>query len=175
MSELGVFLERFYGPEQTFASVHARVRRTKKAATRHESSAKQSTIGRPRRDRKPSSELVEDLVMWGQLPDKVRIESTRQKDDQVEKTIEIVNGDDRWKRFADGSVEKGPSSRRRPGDSPSLPTEFQRHFDRCLLRERFAALTLETIGTCQIAALQCCLVSRLHENPVLIESGQLVA
>jgi|GEM_PF-5598725 len=155
MSSLGDFLEIFYSPDQTFDTVHARVRRTKKAAPKDSSSGRQSGIGRPRRHRKPQSESAEDLEFWARLPGKVRVESTRQKDGQDETTIEIVNGDDTWKRFADGTVEKKTERRGRTRERHRLPTEFQRHFDRGLLRECFAALTLEAIGKCQVANRDC--------------------
>jgi len=155
MSELGDYLERFYSPDQTFHTVHACVRRTTKSAPKVSSSRRRSNIGRPRQDKKPRSESIENLEFWARLPDKVRVESTRQKDGRDESTTEIVNGHDEWKRFADGTVEKKSEQHEGTSERHRLPTEFQRHFDRGLLRECFAALTLETIGNCQVANREC--------------------
>jgi hypothetical protein len=52
-------------------------------------------------------------------------------------------------------VERGSARRSRSVDRHSLPTEYQRHFDRALIRECFAALTLEPLGTCDIAGHRC--------------------
>lgn len=162
MSKLGDFLERFYSPMQTFQSVHAHVRRTKSEVSDASKEGQPSRIGRTRRNRKPRGESVEDLVMWGVLPDKVRIESSRQKDDQVKNTIEIVNGIDTWKRFSDGTIEKGSARGRRSSEKCILPTGFQRHFDKGLLRECFAALSLEAIGDCQVAGRACLKIRAVH-------------
>jgi len=155
MSNLGDFLERFYAPEQTFHTVQARVRHTIKAAPENASSGRTSNIGRPRRDRKPRSESVEVLQFWAHYPDKARIESTRTKREQSQTTIEIVNGEDQWKRFHDGTVERDTTLSERSRGIHRLPTELERHFGNELLRQCFAALTLEVVGTCEVANRDC--------------------
>lgn len=162
MSDLGDFLERFYGPDETFRSVQARVRRTQKESSNSATSGRQSRIGRPRRDRKSRGDVTEDLSMWGELPDKVRIEITREREGQTETTLEVVNGLDAWKRFGDGTVEKNTMQQARADGNYRLPTEFQRHFDRRLLRECFAALSMEAIGRCQVAGRDCLKIRAIH-------------
>lgn len=97
------------------------------------------------------------MIFWADLPDKIRIETTSENEGRSESTIEIVNGESTWNRHADGTIEKGPraSRSRRGQEVRSLPTEFQRHFDRGLLRRCFAALTLEFMGTCRVAGYEC--------------------
>ncbi len=155
MSRLGEFLEQFFGPDPTFDSVHATVRHVKKSAPQESSSGQRLVIGRRRRDAKPSEMTEETLVFWARLPDRVRVETRRPKDGQAETSIEIVNGETMWTRHAGGTVERGYGRRRHSGGASSFPTAYQRHFDRGLLRECFAVLTLEAKGACQIANREC--------------------
>ena len=153
MAALGDFLERFYGPPELFQTVYARVLHTTTNSPKKASSGRRP-IGRRRRDIEPNGDSSEHLVFWARLPDKVRVESTQEKNGKSECTIEIVNGEAQWQRHADGTVEKGASSKRSK-QACRLPTEFQRHFDRRLLRECFAALTLEASGECVVAHREC--------------------
>src|SRR5262245_47866755 len=102
MNALGEFLERFYGPDQFFRTVHARVRHTKRASPQSSSGGRRPSIGRRRCDAKPRSESTKDLVFWAHLPDKVRVETTCEKEGRSETTIEIVNGNTRWQQYAHG-------------------------------------------------------------------------
>lgn len=155
MTALGDFLERFYGPEEFFRTVQARVRHTQRNSSEDSSVGRQLRIGRQRRHAMPPNELTTDLLFWGELPDKVRVETTRVTEGRTETTVEVVNGETMWERHADGTVEKGNAPRVRRSETRDLPTEFQRHFDRGLLRQCFAALTLEPISTCRIAGYDC--------------------
>src|SRR5262245_32701843 len=150
MTALGEFLERFYGPDEGFRMVHARVRHTRAASPQSSSRGRRPSIGRRRRDAKPRSESTKDLVFWAHLPDKVRVETTCDEEGRSEMTVQVVNGDTRWQRHADGTVETDCGRSKRAGKTSSLPTEFRRHFDRELLRQCFAALTLEPSGECRV-------------------------
>jgi hypothetical protein len=155
MTSLGEFLERFYGPHEFFRTVHARVRHSKTASPQSSSRGGRSSIGRPRRDAKPPIESTKELVFWAHLPDKVRIETTGEEEGLSKTTVEVVNGDSTWRRHVDGTVETGCGRSKRAREICSLPTEFQRHFDRGLLRQCFAALTLEVTGKCRVAGHEC--------------------
>src|SRR5687767_1799203 len=120
MTALGEFLERFYGPDEFFRTVHARVRHTRTDAPQSSSSGRRPPIGRRRRHANPRSESTKDLVFWAHLPDKVRVETTCEKEGVTETTIEVVNGDTKWQRHADGTVETG-SGRKRDGEICLLP------------------------------------------------------
>ena len=158
MAALGEFLERFYGPNEFFRTVQARVRHTRTAFSQSTSTGRQPSLGRHRRDAKPRHESTNNLIFWAQLPDKVRIETTCEEESRSEPTIEVVNGDTRWKRHADGTIERSCGRSKGAEGSYSLPTEFQRHFDRGLLRQCFAALTLELTGQCRIAGHECIII-----------------
>jgi hypothetical protein len=168
MSALGDFLEKFYGTKSLFHTVSARVRHTRKAAPHSSSLSRERVIGRRRRDAKPHKEFEEDLLFWARLPDQVRVETTRVKDGKTETSIEVVNEGTAWTRHDNGVVEQGSGRRRHSPDGISLPTQFQRHFDRSLLRQCFAALTLETNGTCQVADRDC-----LRIRAVQVPAAQL--
>ena len=150
MSALGDFLETFFSPRLPFRNVQARVQHTKTTVPADSSSRQERSIGRRRRNIELREDSVESLSFWGRLPDQVCVETTRVKDGKTETSIEVVNGDTTWKRHYNGVVEQGSSSRHSP-DVISLPTQFQSHFDRSLLRQCFAALTLDEIGTCPVA------------------------
>ena len=154
MSALGDFLEKFYGTEPLFHAVHARVNHRKKSLPAGSSSGRERVIGRRRRNAK-SKESEENLVFWARLPEQARVETTRIKDGETETSIEVVNGATFWKRHRDGTIEQGSEERRHARERSLLPTDFQRHFDRRLLRQCFAALTLEANGTCQVAGRDC--------------------
>jgi len=151
MSELGEFLERFYGPASTFRSVRARVRHVQTSAPQGGTRRRERPLGRPRTDLPPKIECEDELLIWGCPPDRVRLEATRTKEGRTGTTLEVVNGEARWKRHANGTVERGATRT----DRHSLPTEFQRHFGRGLLRECLAALTLEPVGRCEVAGTSC--------------------
>lgn len=161
MTGLGEFLERFFGPHEFFRTVHARVHHTMTASPRSSSAGRRPLIGRRRRDTEPRSESSKHLIFWAHLPDKVRVETTWEEEGRNPTTVQVVSGDTKWQRHADGTVEQG-SNRRRGGEICSLPTEFQRHFDRGLLRQCFAALTLELIGTCRVAGRECLTIRARH-------------
>jgi hypothetical protein len=154
MSTLGDFLERFYGTKPLFHTVHARVNYRKKSPPADSSSVREPVIGRRRRNAK-TKESEENLVFWARLPDQARVETTRVKDGNSETSIEVVNGSTFWKRHGNGIVEQGSEERKYDRDQSLLPTEFQRHFDRRLLRQCFAALTLEANGMFQVAGRKC--------------------
>ena len=155
MSRLGEFLERFYGADSTFCTVQGRIRHRKRAAPQGSSTGRRFAVGRRRRDAMSREKTEKNLAFWARLPEHVRIETTQLKEGQTEISIEVVNGEEVWKRHGNGTVERGSGRRNRSREGNSLPTEFQRHFDRGLLRQCFAALTLEANGTCQVADREC--------------------
>ena len=155
MSALGNFLERFYGTKPLFHTVQARVNYRKKSPPAGSAPGRDPVIGRRRRNSKSRKDSEENLVFWARLPDQARVEMTRVKDGVTETTIEVVNGITVWKRHANGTIEQGSEGRRHAREQSLLPTEFQRHFDRRLLRQCFAALTLEANRTCQVAGRDC--------------------
>src|SRR6266576_3937808 len=167
MSALGDFLERFYGTKPLFDTVHARVHYRKKSPPADSSSVREPVIGRRRRNAK-SKKSEENLVFWARLPDQARVETTRIKDGETETNIEVVNGPTFWKRHWNGTPEQGSEESRHARQGSLLPTEFQRHFDRRLLRQCFAALTLEANGTCQVAGRDC-----LNIRAVQVPGAQL--
>jgi len=164
MSELGEFLARFYSPEPTFRALRAGVRHTRKASVDGASSSRRPVIGRRRSGGNPHCGSEATLMIWAIPPDHVRVETERTRDGQAESTVEVTNSDDTWKRFANGTVQAGARSARRDRGEASLPTEYRRHFDRGLIRECFAALTLEAIGSCQVAGRECLRI-RAVETP----------
>lgn len=153
MSELGTFLERFYGPKPTFRTVRAVVRHTTYNAPEGPRKLRRRPIGRAKDNVNRDSAWEEMLRIWWRLPDNVRVESTREMDDVSKTAIEVVNPQDSWKRHFDGTLESGPRNRRRK--KIDLPTELQRHFDRIFLRQCFAALTLESLGTADVVNRTC--------------------
>lgn len=155
MSNLGQFLERFFSPEPTFRTVRARIRHSRKASVVGASSARRQVIGRRNTDSKPRDESEETLLLWAVPPGHVRIETQRTRNDQPENIVEVSNGVDSWKRFANGKVERGTVAANRARRKDSLPTEYQRHFDRRLIRQFFAAMTLEPIGNGHVAGREC--------------------
>jgi hypothetical protein len=155
MSELGDFLERFYGPVLTFRTVRARVRHVQKSPPQGSIGRKERPIGRRRTDLPSQVEREALFQLWGSLPDCVRLEASRIRDGHTETSLEIVNREDAWKRHANGTMERGSARRSRSVDRYSLPTEYQRHFDRALIRECFAALTLESQESCEVAGRRC--------------------
>lgn len=164
MSALGDFLERFYSPEEYFQSIHARVRHTTIESAASSSTSVRPVIGRRRRDASSPRALIEDLAFWVQLPSKVRVETTREIEGHSKTTVEIVNGETSSPRQADEPAEKSSRRSKRSRDINSLPTQFQRHFDRGLLRQCFAALTLEHTGHCEVAGRNC-LTIRARQVP----------
>jgi hypothetical protein len=90
------------------------------------------------------------------LPDHVRIDATRNQNGKTESTVEITKGGERFKRTPEGTVEvEKARQRRREREGDSLPTDYRRHFDRCLIREFFASLVLEDSGACKVAGRDC--------------------
>lgn len=154
MSKLGAFLERFYSPVETFRTVRARVRHTKRSAPPSVDPSR-PPIGRRRTDLTDQEEAVDELLMWGTPPHRVRLDETRTAEGRTARSIEVVSGDEVWKRHSNGTVERQGIRKIRGHSRHSLPTEYQRHFDRALLRECFAALTLEAVGDVSIADRDC--------------------
>lgn len=160
MSELGDFLERFYSPVETFRTVRARVQHTKRSAPPGGESLRRS-IGRRRTDL-PTEDEIDELLIWGAPPRQVRLERMRTSEGRTAHDVEVINGDDSWKRHSNGVVEKQENHKFRGRDRLSLPTAYQRHFDRALLRECFAALTLEAVGHVSIAGRDCLKIRALQ-------------
>jgi hypothetical protein len=160
MSELGDFLERFYSPAEAFRTVRARVKHTKRSAPPSGQSLRRP-IGRRRTDLTTEVE-IDELLMWGAPPRRVRLEKTRTSEGRTAHSVEVVNGDNAWERHSNGVVEKQENRKFRGRDRHSLPTEYQRHFHRALLRECFAALTLEAVGQVSIAGRDCLKIRALQ-------------
>lgn len=168
MSELGGFLERFYSPEPAFGAVRAIIRHTRKASANGTSPAIRPVIGRQKPHAEPEDASERTLSLWAVPPDHVRMETELTSGGKAEITVQVSNGEDTWKRFASGRVEKGSTTARGACGRGSLPTEYQRHFDRALIRQFFAAFTLELSGKCRVADREC-----LSIRAVQIPGGQL--
>jgi outer membrane lipoprotein-sorting protein len=152
MGRLGEFLELFYGPRQLFRTLHARVRHSEPAVD-SALARRDGPIGKLRTDLPPKPAREEEFEFWAQLPDRVRFEKRREKEGELKTSLELINGREVWEQHSDGTVEQG--SGRRPDEDVRLPTDYQRHFDRHLIREIFAALTLQEIGTSRVANREC--------------------
>ena len=156
MSKLGEILEGFHRPDPAFRSVRATIHHTRTSAPVTATSNKnRPAIGRRNPDAKKQDESEESLLVWAIPPERVRIETERTRDGQTENIIEVMNRDDAWKRFANGTVQRGTRSTGNAPRNNSLPTEYQRHFDPGLIRQFFAALTLEAIGNCHVSGREC--------------------
>ncbi len=153
MSLLGEFLESFYGSGSFPQTIWAQVRRERIKTVNGESSRRRP-IGREKRRTTEAKSFV-DLEFWAKMPDQVREDQTRLNDGEVESTIEVTKGGQRLKRLADGSIEVEQEPRRGRSDGDSLPNDFRRHFDRSMIRQLFASLTLEQLGECQVAGRHC--------------------
>lgn len=149
MSLLGEFLELFYGSGGFPQTIWAQVRRERIKTISGESSRRRA-IGREKRRTTEARSFV-DLEFWAKMPDKVREDQTRVNDGQSESTVEVTTGSQRLKRLADGSIEVEQEPRRGRKDGDSLPNDVRRHFDRSMIRQLFASLTLEQLGECQVA------------------------
>jgi hypothetical protein len=154
MGRLGEFLELFYGPRQTFQTLHARVRHMEPAL---DSAAEpcDGPIGKRRTDLPPSPAVEEEFEFWAQLPDRVRFEERRVKDGELKSSLELINGSEMWVRHSDGTVEQGSGRRQARDEGIHLPTDYQHHFDRALQREIFAALVLKETGTSRVVNREC--------------------
>lgn len=155
MGVLGDVLEKFYDPTPTFRTVHALIHHTRTDRPGDGSTRHGIVIGRPRPGSKTRGRSTETLSIWAVPPERLRIETSRASDEHRVRTIEVMNGDDAWNRHADGTVEKGRRGCRRTQARLSLPTEYERHFDRDLIRQFFAALTLQSKGTTHLAGREC--------------------
>jgi hypothetical protein len=153
MGQLGKFLELFYGPRQAFQTLHARARHSEpemEAAL----ARRERPIGKLRTDL-PNHALEEEFEFWAQLPDRVRFEKQSEKEGELKSSLELINGSEVWKRHSDGTIEQGLGRSRRRDESVGLPTDYERHFDRHLMREIFAALALQGIRTSRVANREC--------------------
>lgn len=153
MSLLGEFLELFYGPRNQPQTVWAQVRRERIETAQGETSRRRP-IGREKQRSKETKSIVE-LEFWAKMPDLVREDETRISGGETESTIEVTRGSQRLKRVADGSIEVEQEPRRGQREGDLLPNEFRRHFDRSLIRELFASLTLEQAGERRVAGRDC--------------------
>ena len=162
MGLLGDFLEAFYGAGATFQTVRATVH-----SERRQTSGGESSRRRPIRKRKTSSidssPVTVESKFWAVLPDRVRVDVTGVRSGKPETTVEVVRGNERFKRVSDGSVEYEKLTSRKMRADGSHPTEFRRHFDRGLIREFFASLVLEDAGPCTVAGRDCV---RINAKPV---------
>ncbi len=154
MSLLGDFLESFYGSRHEFHSVHARVRHEMQRVP-DGAASRRHAIGKAKPSAAKTEIVTEDLVFWAVLPDNVRVDKTRTREGQPEKTVEVIRGSDLLKRNPDGSVEVERDRKRILREGDLYPTDYRRHFDRSLIREFFKSLTLDQIGECQIAGRNC--------------------
>jgi len=161
MSQLGRFLERCYGIEEAFHSVNGRIRHRKREAPPNASSGRRLVVGRPRISADQVAESLTDLAFWAELPNKVRLESTRLEDGREANELEVVNGDETWNFHTTGVVEYRSKPRPR-GNGMECPTEFARHFHRGLLRHCFAALSLEATGVRQVAGRECLVIRAIQ-------------
>jgi hypothetical protein len=154
MGLLGDFLEAFYGRGPTFQSLQAHVRREKTPIAGVETSRK-GAIGRAKTPTTKSAIAITEMKFWAVLPDHVRVDVTKFRDDGPETTVEIAKGNERLKQNSDGSVEFENEKRRVRDVGNDLPTDYRRQFDRSLIREFFASLVLEQLGECKIAGRDC--------------------
>lgn len=123
MSKLGDFLERFYSPVETFRTVRARVRHTKRSAPPRVDPSRRP-IGRRRTDLTDQEEAVDELLMWGAPPHRVRLDETRTAEGRTARSIEVVSGDEVWKRYSNGTVERQGIRKIRGHSRHSLPTRY---------------------------------------------------
>jgi len=154
MGLLGDFLEAFYSASHRFESVHARLERRILPSASTERS-RRPPIGRPKQGAENSGAVTVDYELWAVMPDRVRVDSTKTADGQTATRSEVVVGDKSWKRNPDGSVELDSETQRHRRSGNAFPTDYQRHFDRGLIREFFASLIVEEIGECTIAGRRC--------------------
>src|SRR5262249_29798657 len=96
------------------------------------------------------------LSIWISPPRRFRIEKSYKSEEQLERSLIVVNGDRWWSRDHQGHVETNDASQqqaqRRP--TPGL-IDIERHFDQALLREYFVGLSLQQTGSVQTAGRSC--------------------
>jgi hypothetical protein len=153
MSELGDFLEVVFGPNDRFQSIQASLRHWRdRRIAEGARGADRPVIGRRKASSDTSDSIEESaLSVWFALPDKMRAEWSRRKNDEVETFLEIVNGDQSWDVDPDGHVETATHERRGAG---SL-SDVERHFSRRRLRQFFVGLSLELLGNIRAAKQDC--------------------
>ena len=155
MGLLGEFLELFYSNEHALRTVRASVRREYKSSGAIKTSRSRQ-IGKQKSSTGESRLETNELEFWSVLPSDVRVDETSTKNGKTQSKTEIVSGKTRLTRTPAGVIESEevpPSPRQQPGDS--MPTDFRRHFDRNLIRQFFASLTLEDAGKCEVAGRDC--------------------
>jgi hypothetical protein len=152
MSLLGDFLESFYGSGSQPQSIWAQVRCGRENPDRGETSRRRP-IGREKPGVGESKTIV-DLEFWAKGESLVRVDNTPVIGGDAGITVEVVKNGVLKKRLADGSVEfdrTGTHGR----SADALPTAYRRHFDRRLIRQFFASLTLEDLGETHVAGRRC--------------------
>src|SRR5947208_15976279 len=108
MSQLGDFLEILYGPGETFKTVQATARHWLNSEIAAKAQASRPpVIGRPKLTSQAKVPQISEayLRIWLSLPDKVRVETTRQTDAVTETTIDVINGNRRMRRYYERHVE----------------------------------------------------------------------
>jgi len=153
MSELGDFLEVVFGPNDRFRSIQASLRHWRNRQIADGARRTDRPVMGRRKASSDTSDSIEEsaLSVWFALPDKMRVEESRRKDEEVETFLEIVNGNQSWEVDPDGHVETATNERSGAGSM----SDVERHFGRALLRQFFVGLSLELIGNVRTAQLDC--------------------
>jgi hypothetical protein len=170
MSKLGEVLEVLYGPGFPYQTLRAKVRHWRDfdvtAAIARESALSGRKKERP--DKPPGSTprtAEANLKIWLSPPSKGRIETTQERQGQVETSLTVTDGENWSTRDREGHVESGKSAKR---TAHANLTAAERHFDPDMIREFFKNLALEFLGTCRTANRDC-----LRVRAVLREEGRL--
>jgi hypothetical protein len=152
MSILGDFLEAVFCRGEKYRTVRGTIH-TWVDETRSDSAfgGDRRPIGRLKRVAHAKSTVREQLTrFWIAGADRIRLESSRTVELEVQSSLKVVNRERSWKRDKEGHVFVGEGQRRAPA-----VTELERHFDAKLIREFCKDLGLEPLGAVTTSGRDC--------------------
>jgi hypothetical protein len=153
MSRLGEFLEVVFGATDQFHTLQASIRRWRNCRVLEDARRTEKPARGRRKAVGENSEPIEQTAVsvWMTLPDKIRVEESRRRGENVTTSLEIVNANRSWELDGEGHVEVDTKERRHAGSLPVV----DRHFNRALLRQFFVSLDLEPLGDTRTAQQDC--------------------